>query len=237
MGPRAGRVNCSRGPSTRGWCGTSPGAGGGRRRGRPARHRATNASDSAHGSGTLDWTEICREVGVPQAMLGDRPLLRCAGRVVGRLFGGTPIAGSSGISRRPCSVDRAAPGDTKNTYGTGAFLLLNTERRSSAQWPAATVGYQLGATLSTRWGSWRWPGRWSMAAGQPGGDLDGRRDGGSRLLARDSGDCYLVPAFSGLLAPRWRPDARGVMVGLTRFHTRAHLARARWRPRRSRRGR
>ena len=42
----------------------------------------------------------------------------------------------------------------------------------------------------------------------------------------DNGDCYLVPAFSGLLAPRWRPDARGVLVGLTRFHNKAHLARA-----------
>lgn len=184
---------------------------------------------------TMEWSEeICREVGVPSAMLpAIVPSSGVLGRVTGRrMFGGTPIAGILGDQQAALFGQTCfAPGDTKNTYGTGAFLLLNTGTtpQFSTNGLLTTVAYQLGDEDPV----YALEGSVAMA----GSLVQWLRDNlgvistaaETEELAEsleDNGDCYLVPAFSGLLAPRWRPDARGVMVGLTRFHTRAHLARA-----------
>ena len=184
---------------------------------------------------TMEWSEqICREVGVPPEMLPTIvPSSGVLGRVTGRrMFGGTPIAGILGDQQAALFGQTCfAPGDTKNTYGTGAFLLLNTGTtpQSSTNGLLTTVAYQLGDDDPV----YALEGSVAMA----GSLVQWLRDNLGVIstaaetedLAKsleDNGDCYLVPAFSGLLAPRWRPDARGVLVGLTRFHTRAHLARA-----------
>ena len=172
---------------------------------------------------TLTWSEeICREVGVPivTAFLGSGAL------------GGTPIAGILGDQQAALFGQTCfEAGDTKNTYGTGAFLLLNTGTtpKFSTNGLLTTVAYQLGDADPV----YALEGSVAMA----GSLVQWLRDNlgvistasETEQLAEsleDNGDCYLVPAFSGLLAPRWRPDARGVLVGLTRFHNKAHLARA-----------
>ena len=184
---------------------------------------------------TLEWSEeICREVGVPSAMLPEIvPSSGVLGRVTGRrMFGGIPIAGILGDQQAALFGQTCfEPGDTKNTYGTGAFLLHNTGTtpQFSDNGLLTTVAYQLGDEPPV----YALEGSVAMA----GSLVQWLRDNlgvistaaETEELAEsleDNGDCYLVPAFSGLLAPRWRPDARGAMVGLTRFHTRAHLARA-----------
>ena len=184
---------------------------------------------------TLEWSEeLCREIGVPRAMLPRIvPSSGEIGRVAGRrMFGGIPIAGILGDQQAAMFGQTCfAAGEAKNTYGTGAFLLLNTGTtpQFSENGLLTTVGYQLGAddpvyalegSVAVAGSLVQWL-RDNLGVISTADETEG--------LAKslpDNGDCYLVPAFSGLLAPRWRPDARGVMVGLTRFHTRAHLARA-----------
>ena len=123
------------------------------------------------------------------------------------------------------------PGQAKNTYGTGNFLLLNTgtEIVRSSHGLISTVAYQFGHD----------PAAYALegSIAVTGSAIQWLRDQlgvignahESEALARsvpDTGGLYFVPAFSGLFAPHWRPDARGVIVGLSRFHNRAHLARA-----------
>ncbi|HWG98984.1 MAG TPA: glycerol kinase GlpK [Pilimelia sp.] len=124
-----------------------------------------------------------------------------------------------------------APGEAKNTYGTGNFLLLNTGERPvrSGSGLLTTVAYQFGDARP----------RYALegAIAVTGAAVQWLRDqlglipdaaASEALAARvpDTGGAYFVPAFSGLFAPHWRPDARGAIVGLSRFHTAAHLARA-----------
>jgi glycerol kinase len=124
-----------------------------------------------------------------------------------------------------------APGEAKNTYGTGNFLLLNTgtEICRSENGLLTTVCYQFGdgpATYALE-GSIAVTG---SAVQWLRDQLEIIREAAEiEALAREVDEAagiYFVPAFSGLFAPYWRPDARGVIVGLSRFHTRAHLARA-----------
>jgi glycerol kinase len=124
-----------------------------------------------------------------------------------------------------------APGEAKNTYGTGNFMLLNTGRqivRSSAGL-LTTVGYALGGAAPV------YALEGSVAV--TGAAVQWLRDQLQIIRTAheiealaasvpDSGGMYFVPAFSGLFAPYWRSDARGAIVGLSRFHTKAHLARA-----------
>ena len=184
---------------------------------------------------TLTWSEeICREVGVPSAMLPKVvPSSGVLGEVVGRrMFGGTPIAGILGDQQAALFGQTCfEPGDTKNTYGTGAFLLLNTGTtpQFSKNGLLTTVAYQLGQDdpVYALEGSVAMAGSLVQWLRDNLGVISSAAE--TEELAEsleDNGDCYLVPAFSGLLAPRWRPDARGVLVGLTRFHNKAHLARA-----------
>ncbi|OAH41170.1 glycerol kinase [Dietzia cinnamea] len=184
---------------------------------------------------TLEWSEdLCREIGVPRAMLPEIvPSSGVLGHVTERrMFGGTPIAGVLGDQQAAMFGQTCfEPGEAKNTYGTGAFLLLNTGTtpQFSDNGLLTTVAYQLGdddpvyaleGSVAVAGSLVQWL-RDNLGIISTADETEG--------LAKsleDNGDCYLVPAFSGLLAPRWRPDARGAMVGLTRFHTRAHLARA-----------
>jgi glycerol kinase len=123
------------------------------------------------------------------------------------------------------------PGETKNTYGTGNFMLMNTgtEPVTSHAGLLTTIAYRIGgeATRYALEGSVAVTGslvQWLR-------DNLGLISASSEIeqLARtveDNGDVYIVPAFSGLFAPHWRPDARGVITGLTRFANKGHIARA-----------
>jgi len=184
---------------------------------------------------TLAWSEaMCAAVGVPPAML---PEIRSSSEVyatAGRRtsLAGAPLAGILG-DQQAALVGQACfePGSAKNTYGTGCFLLANTGEQPvrSANGLITTVGY--------RWGSE--PARYALegSIAVAGSLVQWLRDNLEffkesseieKLAASvpDNGGAYIVPAFSGLFAPYWRPDARGVITGLTRFVTKAHLARA-----------
>ncbi|MBB1034250.1 glycerol kinase GlpK [Dietzia sp. CQ4] len=184
---------------------------------------------------TLEWCdELCREIGVPRAMLPDIvPSSGVIGHVTERrMFGGTPIAGILGDQQAAMFGQTCFdPGDAKNTYGTGAFLLLNTGTtpQFSDNGLLTTVCYKLGDAdaVYALEGSVAVAGSLVQWLRDNLGVISSAEETEELATSlEDNGDCYLVPAFSGLLAPRWRPDARGTLVGLTRFHTRAHLARA-----------
>ena len=124
-----------------------------------------------------------------------------------------------------------APGEAKNTYGTGNFMLLNTGDRPvpSSSGLLTTVAYVLGGSgaVYALEGSVAVTGsavQWLRDQLQVIPDAAAVE--GLAASVPDTGGMYFVPAFSGLFAPYWRSDARGVIVGLSRFHTKAHLARA-----------
>jgi glycerol kinase len=187
---------------------------------------------------TLDWDDELLEIfGIPRSML---PRIRPSScpegygttRTDGPLGGEVPLTGILG-DQQAATVGQVcfSPGEAKNTYGTGNFMLLNTgtEMVRSGSGLLTTVGYQLGDqdTVYCLEGSIAVTG---SAVQWLRDQLGVIRDAAeSETLAReveDSGDVYFVPAFSGLFAPYWRSDARGALVGLSRFNTRAHLARA-----------
>ena len=122
-------------------------------------------------------------------------------------------------------------GEAKNTYGTGNFLLLSTgtERQRSSHGLITTVAYQrdgedpryaLEGSIAVTGSLVQWL-RDNLGIISTSAEVEKLAES-----VEDNGDCYLVPAFSGLLAPRWRPDARGALVGLTRFNSAGHIARA-----------
>jgi glycerol kinase len=186
---------------------------------------------------TLDWDdELLGFFDVPRAMLPDiRPSADSAGYgeiEPALVLGGVPLTGALGDQHAAMAGQVCfAPGEAKNTYGTGNFLLLNTgpELVRSRHGLLTTVCYQLGddAPVYALEGSIAVTG----SAVQWLRDQLGLIAGASEIedLARqveDSGGVYFVPAFSGLFAPYWRSDARGAIVGLSRYNTNAHLARA-----------
>ncbi|HZZ96080.1 MAG TPA: glycerol kinase GlpK [Jatrophihabitantaceae bacterium] len=184
---------------------------------------------------TREWVpEIADELGVPLAML---PEIRSSSEVYAKAsehsaLPGVPIAGILG-DQQAATFGQACleVGEAKNTYGTGNFLLLNTgtEKVLSANGLLTTICYQLGEREPV------YALEGSIAV--TGSLVQWLRDNLKLIgaaseveaLARtvdDNGGAYFVPAFSGLFAPYWRPDARGAIVGLTRFVDRGHLARA-----------
>jgi glycerol kinase len=184
---------------------------------------------------TLDWDdELCAIFGVPRAML---PSIVPSAHEFGIVsspgaIGGVAIGGALG-DQQAATMGQAcfAPGEAKNTYGTGNFLLLNTgpDRYASASGLLTTPAYQLGsgAAVFALEGSVAVTGSAVQWLRDQLGIISGAAD--SEDLARkvaDTAGLYFVPAFSGLFAPYWRPDARGAIVGMSRFHTNAHLARA-----------
>jgi glycerol kinase len=184
---------------------------------------------------TLTWDpDICSEVGVPMAMLPD---IRSSSEVYGRMsestfLAGTSIAGVLG-DQQAATFGQACfeTGDAKNTYGTGNFLLLNTgiEPVSSKHGLLTTVAYRLGdqpavyaleGSIAVTGSLVQWL-RDNLGVIQSASEIEALAN-----TVPDNGGVYIVPAFSGLFAPHWRPDARGVIVGLTRYANRGHLARA-----------
>jgi glycerol kinase len=190
---------------------------------------------------TLDWDdELCAIFGVPRAMLpaivpsaGRHGVIAESGPLGSWARGGAvPIGGMLG-DQQAATMGQVCffPGEAKNTYGTGNFLVLNTgtEIYASKSGLLTTVAYQLGETPAVYGleGSVAVTGAAVQWLRDQLGIISGAAQ--SEDLARqvdDTAGLYFVPAFSGLFAPYWRADARGAIVGLSRFHTNAHLARA-----------
>ena len=186
---------------------------------------------------TLDWDdELLGFFDIPRAML---PQIRPSsdpngyGEVAAPAgFAGIPLTGILGDQQAAMFGQVCfAPGEAKNTYGTGNFMLLNTgtELVRSKNGLLSTVCYQVGTDkpVYALEGSIAVTG----SAVQWLRDQLGIISGASEIEALaasvpDNGGVYFVPAFSGLFAPYWRSDARGAIVGLSRFNTNAHLARA-----------
>jgi glycerol kinase len=145
---------------------------------------------------------------------------------------GVPIAGVLGDQQAATFGQAAfAPGDAKHTYGTGGFLIVNTGEQPvfSGNGLLTTVAYRLGDEAP----SYALEGSVAVAGSlhhwlrdNLGLLRDSTEIEGLASSVPDTGGAFIVPAFSGLFAPRWKPDARGVIVGLTRFVTKAHLVRA-----------
>ena len=184
---------------------------------------------------TLDWDPaIADELGIPMAMLPDiRGSSEPYGTGVGDLDG-VPIAGILG-DQQAALFGQACfeAGEAKCTYGTGAFMLMHTGITP------VTSTHGLITTVAARLGGRGTPATYALegSVAVAGSLVQWLRDDLGLIdaadeveaLARsvpDSGDVVIVPAFSGLFAPHWRPDARGVIAGLTRFTSKAHIARA-----------
>jgi glycerol kinase len=183
---------------------------------------------------TLSWdTGIAEEMGIPVAML---PEIRSSSEQYGvggpGVLQGVPIAGILG-DQQAATFGQVCyePGTAKNTYGTGNFMLLNTgeEKVASENGLLTTVCYKIGDArpVYALEGSIAITGalvQWLRDnLGIIGSAAEIETLAGS---VEDNGGAYFVPAFSGLFAPYWRADARGALVGLTRFVDRGHLARA-----------
>ncbi|MDU0293026.1 glycerol kinase GlpK [Saccharothrix longispora] len=184
---------------------------------------------------TLSWDEgIAADMGIPLSML---PEIRSSSEEYGRVrergaLAGVPIAGILG-DQQAATFGQAclSPGEAKNTYGTGNFVLLNTgtEKVMSENGLLTTVCYKIGSADPV------YALEGSIAV--TGSLVQWLRDNLGMITTaaeveehartvEDNGGAYFVPAFSGLFAPYWRSDARGAIVGLTRFVNRGHLARA-----------
>jgi len=184
---------------------------------------------------TLEWDdEILAAFGVPRSMM---PEIRSSSEVYGTvnehsLLREVPIAGILG-DQQAATFGQAAfdQGEAKNTYGTGNFLIFNTgtEIIHSENGLLTTLGYKLGdadphyaleGSIAVTGSLVQWL-RDNLGLISSASEIES--------LARtvdDNGGAYFVPAFSGLFAPYWRSDARGALVGLTRFVNKGHIARA-----------
>ena len=184
---------------------------------------------------TLQWDDdIVKDMGIPRSML---PEIRSSSEEYGKVrergpLSGVPIAGILG-DQQAATFGQACfeIGTAKNTYGTGNFVLLNTgeEKVMSKNGLLTTVCYKIGDAKPI------YALEGSVAV--TGSLVQWLRDNLKMIDSapqvedyakevEDNGDVYIVPAFSGLFAPHWRADARGVIVGLTRFNNRNHICRA-----------
>jgi glycerol kinase len=182
---------------------------------------------------TLDWDdEILDTMGVPRAML---PEIKSSSMEYAKAKGvldGIPVAGILGDQQAAVFGQTCfSVGEAKNTYGTGNFLLLNTgtEAVQSKNGLLTTVGYKIGdqdavycleGAIAVTGSLVQWL-RDNIGLIQSAPEVED--------LAKtvdDNGGTYFVPAFSGLFAPYWKGDARGAIVGLTRYVNKGHLARA-----------
>ena len=187
---------------------------------------------------TLDWDdELLALFRIPRRML---PAIRSSSdrqgygmsRANGPVGAAVPVSGSLG-DQQAATVGQVcfSPGEAKNTYGTGNFMLLNTGREivpskagllttACYRFDGAAAVYALEGSIAVTGSAVQWlRDQLGIIATAP--DVE--------ALAKsvpDAGGIYFVPAFSGLFAPYWRSDARGAIVGLSRFNTKAHLARA-----------
>ncbi|WP_340685578.1 glycerol kinase GlpK [Amycolatopsis coloradensis] len=182
---------------------------------------------------TLSWDdELLEFFDVPRAML---PRIRPSTEVYGttsRVVPGIRIAAALGDQQAALFGQTCfAPGEAKCTYGTGSFLLLNTGPTPvlSTHGMLTTVGFKIGDEPAV----YALEGSIAVTGSLVQWFRDGLELIGSapeiETLARtveDNGGCYIVPAFSGLFAPHWHSEARGVIAGLTSYITKGHLARA-----------
>ena len=204
---------------------------------------ALHVTDPSNASRTLLYDihrgcwddELLRLFNIPRSMLPEvRPSSSAFGATLPRWLGGSiPILGIAGDQQAALFGQACEPGMAKNTYGTGCFMLLNTGRKAMASTHGlvTTCAAQAGNAASAR----EYALEGSVFIG--GAVVQWLRDGLGMIrssaaveaLARtvdDSGDVYLVPAFTGLGAPHWDAEARGLLIGLTRGTSRAHIARA-----------
>jgi glycerol kinase len=183
---------------------------------------------------SLEWDEeMLAAFSIPRSIL---PRIVSSSEVYGEIAAGplrgVPIAGILG-DQQAALVGQTCfrPGEAKNTYGTGCFLLMNTGSKpvSSVAGLVTTVAYRLG----------KQPAHYALegSIAIAGALVQWLRDNLGMIAkssdveslaasVADNGDVYIVPAFSGLYAPYWKDSARGVIAGLTRYATRGHIARA-----------
>lgn len=183
---------------------------------------------------TLDWDEtLLAAFDVPRSMLpGIRSSSEIYGHVTGTALEGIPLASILG-DQQAATFGQVAfgTGESKNTYGTGNFLIVNTgeEIVDSDNGLITTVAYRLGdaapryaleGSIAVTGSLVQWL-RDNLGLFAEAPDIEDLA-----LSVEDNGGVYIVPAFSGLFAPYWRPDARGAILGLTRFAHKGHIARA-----------
>ena len=183
---------------------------------------------------TLDWdADILRLLDIPRVLL---PEIRSSSEIYasarGGFLAGVPVAGDLGDQHAALFGQTCyAPGEAKNTYGTGCFMLLNTgeEPVASQSGLLTTLGYKLGErkAVYALEGSIAITGALVQWLRDNLGLIQNSKDV-ENLAATvpDNGGIYFVPAFSGLFAPYWRSDARGAIVGMTRYVNKGHIARA-----------
>jgi glycerol kinase len=183
---------------------------------------------------TLDWdSEILSAFGIPRAML---PRIRSSSEVYGTAtesaLEGVTLAGILG-DQQAALVGQTCfrPGEAKNTYGTGCFLLMNVGEQPvpSQHGLLTTVAYRMGdqpaiyaleGSIAITGALVQWL-RDNLGLIEKSSDIEALA-----MSVTDNGGIYFVPAFSGLYAPYWKDSARGVIAGLTRYATKGHLARA-----------
>lgn len=182
---------------------------------------------------SLDWDpELLGLLRVPRAIL---PEIRSSSEIYGPArapLGGVPVAGNLGDQHAALFGQTCyTPGEAKNTYGTGCFMLMNTGQTPvpSQNGLLTTLGYKIGANpaVYALEGSIAIAGALVQWLRDNLGLIEKSSDVEKLASAvEDNGGLYFVPAFSGLFAPYWRSDARGVMVGMTRYINKHHIARA-----------
>jgi len=182
---------------------------------------------------TLAWDEeILQTLGIPRLML---PEIRSSSEVYGLAkggLGGVPVAGDLGDQQAALFGQTCFdPGEAKNTYGTGCFMLMNTGEKPvlSRNGLLTTLGYKIGSqpAVYALEGSIAIAGALVQWLRDNLGLIEKSSD--VETLAgsvEDNGGIYFVPAFSGLFAPYWRSEARGAIVGMTRYVNKGHIARA-----------
>jgi glycerol kinase len=182
---------------------------------------------------TLDWDpEILSLMGIPRSML---PAIKASAEVYGTAVGdlaGIPVAGDLGDQQAALFGQTCfSPGEAKNTYGTGCFMLLNTGTKivPSKSGLLTTLGYKIGdqpavyalegsIAITGALVQWLRDNLGMITSSEEVEALAG--------TVENNGGVYFVPAFSGLFAPYWRSEARGVIAGLTRYVNKGHIARA-----------
>jgi len=183
---------------------------------------------------TLDWdNDILKVMGIPRSMM---PQIKASSEVYGKStlkeLEGIPVAGDLGDQQAALFGQACYDvGNAKNTYGTGCFMLLNTGTKvvPSKSGLLTTMGYKIGnqpaiyaleGSIAITGALVQWL-RDNLGMIQKSPDVEALA-----MTVEDNGGIYFVPAFSGLFAPYWRSDARGVLVGLTRYINKGHIARA-----------
>jgi glycerol kinase len=182
---------------------------------------------------TLQWDQdLLDAIGIPRAML---PEIKASSEVYAKASGvleGVAVASALGDQQAALFGQTCfSPGEGKCTYGTGSFLLINTGTQviESKNGLLTTLGYQIGqqpavyaleGSIAVTGALVQWM-RDNLGLISSAAEIETLA-----LTVEDNGGCYFVPAFSGLFAPYWRSDARGVIAGLTAYVTKGHLARA-----------